>query len=182
MDIGRDVMMDSYTQYLQQVRKTKTGLTDFLWQETFHLEGRRTRRNITNTISDTKVLSFLTNTPKNTHLLLGILWLKCLKVRVRPLSKMYVFKMIFFPFNNEICMTVISENLWETVPIPHRKSKPGKSELIVRRKMISLFCLCHSQAANGVVALLAKAFKKRDKEWVMLNRWHCEWRWKAAEV
>lgn len=97
MDIGRDVMMDSYTQYLQQVRKTKTGLTDFLWQETFHLEGRRTRRNITNTISDTKVLSFLTNTPKNTHLLLGILWLKCLKVRVRPLSKMYVFKMIFFP-------------------------------------------------------------------------------------
>lgn len=36
MDIGRDVMVDSYTQYLQQVRKTKTGFTDFLWQETSH--------------------------------------------------------------------------------------------------------------------------------------------------
>lgn len=36
--LGRDVMMDSYTQYLQQVRKTFSGLADFLWQGTitFH--------------------------------------------------------------------------------------------------------------------------------------------------
>ena len=28
--LGRDVMMDSYTQYLQRVRKTLSGLADFL--------------------------------------------------------------------------------------------------------------------------------------------------------
>lgn len=161
MDIGRDVMMDSYTQYLQQVRKTKTGLTDFLWQETFHLEGRRTRRNITNTISDTKVLSFLTNTPKNTHLLLGILWLKCLKVRVRPLSKMYVFKIIFFPS--------IMKSVWQWSVRTFDKQCPSHIEKQTWKKWADcekkndLFCLCHSQAANGVVALLAKAFKKETK-------------------
>ncbi len=38
-------------------------------------EDRRTWRTVTNT-SDTKVESALTNTPKNIHLLLGIVWLK----------------------------------------------------------------------------------------------------------
>lgn len=37
MDIGRDVKMDSYTQYLQQIRKTLSGLTNFLWQGTITL-------------------------------------------------------------------------------------------------------------------------------------------------
>lgn len=33
--LGRDVMMDSYTQYLQQVRKTLSGLADFLLKLSF---------------------------------------------------------------------------------------------------------------------------------------------------
>lgn len=78
MDIGQRCY-DGYTQYLQQVR------TDFLRQETitFHTFGHQIRqqdsrnmRNIKSTISDTKVESVLTNTPKNTHLLLGIASLK----------------------------------------------------------------------------------------------------------
>lgn len=44
------------------------------------------------------------------------------------------------------------------------------------------FKKCYSQAANGVVAWRLKALKKRQKEQFSKNMWHCEWRWKAAEV
>lgn len=41
--LGRDVMMDSYRQYLQQVQRTLSGLADFLWQGTitFHTYNHR---------------------------------------------------------------------------------------------------------------------------------------------
>lgn len=41
--LGRDVTMDSYTQYLQRVRRTLSGLTDFLGQGTitFHTFNHR---------------------------------------------------------------------------------------------------------------------------------------------
>lgn len=49
-------------------------------------------------------------------------------------------------------------------------------------KLISKSGLCYSQAANGVIALLAKAFKKQTKNVLLNDGWHCEWRWKAADV
>lgn len=41
--LGRDIMMESYTQYLQRVRRTFSGLADFLWQGTitFHTFNHR---------------------------------------------------------------------------------------------------------------------------------------------
>lgn len=44
--VGRDVTMDSYTQYLQRVRRTLSGLSDFLGQGTitFHTFNQRAER------------------------------------------------------------------------------------------------------------------------------------------
>lgn len=82
--LGRDVRMDSYTQYLQRVRRTLSGLTDFLWQgpitfHTFNRRGQKDRR--TEEEHHEQVIQKLSqlrlNTPKKrSHLLLGILWLE----------------------------------------------------------------------------------------------------------
>lgn len=157
--LGRDVTTDSYTQYLQQVRRTLSGFTYFLWRgtitfHTYNRWGRRTRGH--GGTSRTQVIKKLSQ-----------LWLTPLKnpfaarnpvteISSASFNKMFETKVrfLFFPFlHREICWSVnwvcpfdkqcptsiAGAYVWTLVSglLPPRFLKKWKVRVILKQQMVS---------------------------------------------
>lgn len=114
--LGRDVTMDSYTQYLQRVKQTSSGWADFLWQGaiTFHTFNRRTGgHGGTSQIQVIQKLSQLWLTP----LKISICCLEFCDPNIKVRVHLQMSETKVKSLHREICWSVNCVPFWEVVAI-----------------------------------------------------------------